>query len=112
MQLLKHANWSEQLLAQELCEELSMCVVSDAETVMAGAAEMFGRPPESPRTQNLMRGASANMPAGRMGDGHGILRQASTFMPLPQSVLIFRGLRLKVGLDLGQVRIGVGVTGV
>lgn len=67
VQQLKHAEWSEQLLAQELCEEMSMCVM------------------ESDAGQSARSGLDSAVPPS-------------------SALLLFRGLRLKVGLDVGEVR--------
>ena len=120
--LLKEADWSPELLEHELCEEMAMqlmelpealpvvaaaaAAIDEALVVARSALSMMGRTGGS-------RGNSSAQMSFTSGRGHSVLSRGGPPVPPAvagadmderrRSVLLFRGPRLKVGIDVGQV---------
>ena len=116
--LLKEEDWSPELLEHELCEEMAMQImelppprppapVADAMQVMAEEAgdelHVVGRGGGGTSFLEI------SVTSARVHSEFSCGRSLPSAMALPISegyrrpVLLFRGLRLKVGINMGQV---------
>ena len=115
--LLKEVDWPPELLAHELCEEMAMQLVehplpppvvgADALPVMAEEAGEESLVVE-PRVMGYGGGNSCLQVAVTSRHSHSEISHGSCTLPSAmeehtRSVLLFRGPRLKVGIDVGEV---------